>query len=1316
MPTTVRPSGITVDTRGGTAVGPSPALRRRVDQPADAAPAPAGRRRTAAAAAAPLTEQEAIVNALEQQQLDLVDAIPIEPTPGGLGGSTRRRRRQGEPPIATGFAEQIDLSVPVGPDESAVVLIERDGVYEWHIAGIEGPAPLAPAGNTRRRRRAPAAGAPTAEPARTVRFTITVPPAEAPPAAAGARRRSTRRGGLVTTIVSGEVIAYVFRFAARPMLGGATRFLERNVREGLVHITAPDPQTWAAVPDEATLPLPTGRAARVLLLVHGTFSSTVGSFGALAGQPDGRAFLERALRAYDLVIGWDHRTLSALPTDNAVDLAARLDRLGFTQPPEVDAIAFSRGGLVLRSLIEHVLPSSPQTLTMRRAVFVACANGGTELARPENWHTFVDRYTNLAAAGARVATLVPGFTSAAAILASSIRGVGVFVKVLASTAMAGDAVPGIAAMNPGGDFVREINGVQPGQPSPAETFYCAVTSNFDPDAARAKSDPAVMPPALLVKLADRAADTLYGKPNDLVVHVDAMTQIDEATGPYVRERLDFGVNGAVHHCSYFSQPRTATRLAAWLEVPSGDDAGATAARGTRRGPSASNARPRRTRAAAAATDVVPLRSTMGVDEALRRLEQSPASWIVVERALIDAGKPATFRYAYPMAQGRAWLGNFRTQPSATVHDAFELRESRRSGEAQAGEPASPVPLEAGQSPAILDYHQGSRYRTVVMDHGQPVGVLALPGDGSAERGRASATAGGELEGLAGVSPAAGAAPEQQAGARRRRFRGVAKATPPVPPPPSPPVPAGPGARPRGQAPTAGRASADVPCHFRAETDHEYVVQRIHTVVVTIAREMLDATAGRNSAGGSAKVKAAKPLIVECMPMLRVTMVDPDDASVRIPVPEPGAPAQLRFDLMAQEVGAAEVSVQIRQGPFTLVTLALSPAVVETRSTTRQPVTAEADLDALPAAFPRATDELRIIQMRPTGGATQYRYELRLPSKRVQKQFESALLDTDPAAYVAALHTRIEDRWAEYRSEKEAFARDLRAIGAEMFDALFPLELRQLLWQHRDAIGSVQVLSSEPFVPWELVHVRDPGARKAGVGAAFLGEFGVVRWLVSGYPPERLRVRAGRARYVVPEYPSPNELPGAADEIALVTERFGATAVDTEAEAIYRLVETPGQFDLLHIACHGLADAADIDSARLEMPGKRRSDNTMSEEHVLATTVAREADLVDGDAQPIVVLNACQSARGGYALKGIGGFAQAFIEGGAGVFIGSSWSVGDQPALSFIEEFYARFLSESTPEPLAQAAAAARRKAREDGDATWLAYVVYGHPRAVAQMS
>ncbi len=1319
MPTSLRPSGITVETRDGVTAQPRLRLRRSgVTQPGTPS-GRGGRRRAPGASPAPiaLNEEEAIVGALEAQQLDLVDAIPLAAAPTPAAG---RRRRRGEPTAPAGGTTEVDLTVPLGPDEAAAVLVERDGVYEWHLMGAEGPAPAAPAPGKRRRRGATTE--PVHAPTRTAQFRIAVSPAESV-RAPGARRR---RGSLLAAIGADRVVAFVFRFASRPILGGATRFLERNVREGLVHITGADPATWTTLADDAALPVPSGRAARVLLLVHGTFSSTVGSFGALAGQPDGRAFLEAALRAYDVVLGWDHRTLSVLPTDNAVDLAARVERIGFPQPPEVDAIAFSRGGLVLRSLVEYVLPSSPSTMTVRRAVFVACANGGTELARPENWHRFIDRYTNLAAAGARVAAFVPGFTSSAAILASSIRGVGVFVKAMATATMRDGAVPGIAAMDPGGAFVKEINEAQPGQPAPDQTFYCAITSNFDPDAAGRQNSPDVMPPALLVKLADKATDSLYGQPNDLVVHVSAMTQIDEALGAYVRERHDYGTNGLVHHCAYFSQPATARALANWLEVSvdSAPAAGRRRTTGAARGrPGAPALAAARTRAIAPAGEVVTLRSTMPVEDALAKVSSSTAPWIVVERAATEKGRPVTMHYAHPVALGRAWLHKARATAGATVHDAFELRETRRSEEAPLGAATAPIPLEPGQSPAILSYHHGSRYRTVLLKHGQPVGVVAAEaedraglgtadGDGAADMtGTGGLTETGELEGLQWRDPRTGSlrttgpgSTGPATGARRRRFRGGIRGTTPT-------TTSTPKSATRVE-PTP--ATGTVACHFKAETDDEYVLEQDHTVVVTIAREALDVAAGRAGAKATARVKATKPLVVECLPMLRVALADPDYGRVQIPVPAAGAPAEIRFDLVGKEAGPGEIRVQVRQGPLPLVTLTLTVAVVAARSGTRRPVKAEADLQDFPATFPRATDELRIIQMRPTGSSTQYRYELRLPSKRIQREFESAVLDTDPGAYVAALHRRIEDRWAQYRSEKEAFARDLRAMGAGMFDELFPLELRQLLWQHRDAIGSVQVLSSEPFIPWELVHVRDPGTKKAGADAAFLGEIGVVRWLVSSYPPERLRIRPGKARYVVPDYPAPNELPAAAEEVALVTNLFGATAVDPEAEAVYRLIETPGQFDLLHIACHGVADPTDIDSARLDMPGKIRSDRSMSEEHVLATTVEREAQLADGEFQPIVVLNACQSARGGYSLKGMGGFAQAFVEGGAGVFVGSSWSVGDDPALAFIEEFYARFLHPTRPEPLARAAAAARRKAREDGDATWLAYVVYGHPRAVVR--
>lgn len=1251
MATQRRASGVTLDTRGAATVLPALRIRRMPTGALAAAPAGGkGRRRAPAAPAPVMSEEEAVVNAMQEQQLDLLDAIPLSFTAPAAPAAGRRRAGAGAAPPPQA---EVELAVPLREGELAVVLVDQGGVYEWKLSGAERAVEAAPA--TPARRRGAARGAAAAPATRSLVFTIALEPPAA--AAAAPAAKSARRRGLPTRAGMGKAVVYVFRYLARPMLRGVAKLMERNVQSGLVLIAQKDPRTWATLADDAPLAVPQDRAARILLFVHGTFSSTIGSFGALAAQPRGQEFLDAALRHYDLVLGWDHRTLSVLPTDNAIDLAARLEQIGFAQPPVVDAVAYSRGGLVLRSLVEHVLPSTPFKLQLRRAVFVAAANGGTHLADPGNWHRLADRYTNLAAAGARAAALLPGFTSAGTILASAIRGIGVLVKVLASSAITDGAVPGLAAMEPDGDFIRDINGPQPGQPAPAQTWYCAVTSDFDPDRAAAELDPDVMPPGLLLKLGDKGADALFGKPNDLVVHVDSMTQIDEAVGSFIRERLDFGTNGRVHHCGYFSQPATAEHLARWFGLAPQSLAAALEAAGAGR----------------RVEKVVRLRSTQPVGAALARVKASQLPWIVVERPAIEDGKAVTLRYAHPKRLGEEWLRELAGAPGATVHDAFELRETRRSHEVPMGGATPDAAPEAAPSPEVLLHKHGSAYRTIELDEGEPVAVVSPEPE------------------MAPDAP--DMAPAPATAARRAVRRG-------------PPKMAAPPAKHLAPAPAA---AGSVACHFRAESDDECVLQQVHTVAVTISREELKKARRAAVADASALVKTAKPLIVECMPMLRVAMADPDDARVEIPVPAAGQPAELRFDLVGQEAGPAQVRVQVRQGPLPLATLTLDFKVVPARSGTRRPVAASADLAEFPQ-LPLATDELRIIQMRPTGGTTQYRYELRLPSARVQEVFESAILDSDPAAYVAALHERIEQRWAQHRSEKAGFARDLRAIGCELFDQLFPLELRQLLWQHRQRIRSVQVLSSEPFIPWELVHLRDPAQARPGEGSAFLGELGVVRWMVNGYPPERLALRKGKARYVIPRYDPPNELPSAQEEAQLLKTRFKATEVAPEAEAIYRLLEQPGNFDLLHVACHGVADSADIASARLQMPGKPRDDGSLSEEHVLATTVRYEARLRGDAGQPIVVLNACQSGRGGYTLKGLGGFAEAFIEGGAGVFVGSSWSVGDSAALAFIAEFYAQFLEAG--QPLAAAAAAARRKARDEGDATWLAYVVYGHPRAV----
>ena len=202
--------------------------------------------------------------------------------------------------------------------------------------------------------------------------------------------------------------------------------------------------------------------------------------------------------------------------------------------------------------------------------------------------------------------------------------------------------------------------------------------------------------------------------------------------------------------------------------------------------------------------------------------------------------------------------------------------------------------------------------------------------------------------------------------------------------------------------------------------------------------------------------------------------------------------------------------------------------------------------------------------------------------------------------------------------------------------------------------------------------------------------------------------------MIPDYPNPKyQLPETAAEAEFLREKFAATPVDPQLNSVRTLLSEDGAFDLLHFAGHGIAEHEDIANAQFMLQGRIENGNYLPA-YLSATTVEQFARLENADgARAMIVLNACQAGRAGYKLSGIGGFARAFLTGKAGVFVGALWSVGDQPARSFTEEFYNQLLA---GERLAEAAIAARETARNAGEATWLAYVIYGHPHATVTRS
>src|SRR5262249_31504256 len=314
-------------------------------------------------------------------------------------------------------------------------------------------------------------------------------------------------------------------------------------------------------------------------------------------------------------------------------------------------------------------------------------------------------------------------------------------------------------------------------------------------------------------------------------------------------------------------------------------------------------------------------------------------------------------------------------------------------------------------------------------------------------------------------------------------------------------------------------------------------------------------------------------------------------------------------------------------------------------------------------------QLRIFERRK-GDEVSYEFIFDSPMLNLNSIYDSKPLSGDRNIYINNLYKEIENRWVSNRDDAEAFNEDLRAFGANLWDELFPSGLQADLWQHRDKIHSIVVFSEEPFIPWELVHMKEPG-KLLGAEPLFLAQKGIVRWLHNfGYPPEKLALRAGRCRYVIPDYPHPDyRLPETLEEARFLQEQFQATAVQPQLNSVRTLLKEGGAFDLLHFAGHGVAEHENIANAQFMLQGRVEAGNYLPA-YLSATTVEQFARLESADGgRPMVVLNACQAGRAGYKLSGIGGFARAFLTGKAGVFVGALWSVGDQPARTFTEHLY-----------------------------------------------
>jgi tetratricopeptide (TPR) repeat protein len=326
----------------------------------------------------------------------------------------------------------------------------------------------------------------------------------------------------------------------------------------------PGPGLYRCSEDPSRLLAPVrslGGKGPVLLFLHGTASSTAGSFGGLWDGGNG-GLAGGLVRQYEgRVLAYQHKTLTESPIRNALELVKKLLRV-VGDEAELHLVSHSRGGLIgellARGMRRGAAPFTPDELALfttsdRRGdrealeelsrvlassglrvanfVRVACPARGTTLADRR-----LDRYVSTLV---NLGSLIPVFRASAVYEGLT----NLLAGVLKKRTDPGE-LPGLEAMMPTSPLVRMLN--RPG---------------VRVDSALRILGGDLEGVGLFGRLKTLATDFYYRDDHDLVVNTPAMFGGAERTTP-IQYWIDTG--GQVTHFHYFTRPETSRRLVAAL--------------------------------------------------------------------------------------------------------------------------------------------------------------------------------------------------------------------------------------------------------------------------------------------------------------------------------------------------------------------------------------------------------------------------------------------------------------------------------------------------------------------------------------------------------------------------------------------------------------------------------------------------------------------------------------------------------------------------------------------------------------------------------
>lgn len=280
--------------------------------------------------------------------------------------------------------------------------------------------------------------------------------------------------------------------------------------------------------------------------------------------------------------------------------------------------------------------------------------------------------------------------------------------------------------------------------------------------------------------------------------------------------------------------------------------------------------------------------------------------------------------------------------------------------------------------------------------------------------------------------------------------------------------------------------------------------------------------------------------------------------------------------------------------------------------------------------------------------------------------------------------------------QEVRYRELTNIGHDLYQTLFPPEMKRAYRRIREKVRTLLIVSDEPWIPWEMLQ---PCEFKDDDFLCMKHQMS--RWLTG----ERALPIQHQVQHLLGlDAGSKNGLKSGKREIEMLEEFCERIKINRNfplqatAQDFVELLEQHS-FDLLHFVGHGRHSKSHPGDATI----------TLNDRSLRARQVSPAAEKKLLAERPIVFFNACQVGRLDQSFSDLDGWATRWIRRcGCSAFLAPLWSVHDGRALRFAEVFYEHLGNHHS---LGEAVLLARHQLRkeEPDEMTWLTYSLYSHP-------